>query len=284
MANGWGEGNNGQRPKKRSLTSQKQRVSKRKRRAGDDTFMNPDDDGFDRPPSGKDDFDLSDLVGSLKPEKPVDLLKEDVDGTGEKKSKKAKVEVAAGPREALSLQKEVREAKFLNISLEKKKDTQIAPRMDGESKRAFQKRMKTETTRAIRNEKIEEVANPEKKERKKEFMKLKKQKKKGGSQPFTDENVGSSRYDSDNEPNILITGERAVAAQKIAFGDQVERPPTFQVLPRGATAKKSRGSGKSTNGMSDAQQHAEQRSMEKMREMVQARYALIKAQRKQGAK
>lgn len=278
MTNVWGEGNNGQRPKKRSLTAQKQR-SKRKRGA----FSQDDGDsdgGFDRPPSGKDDFDIHDLVGSLKPEKPVDLLKEDIE---ENRTKKPRVEVAAGPQEALSLEKETREAKFLKVSLEKTKETLVAPRMDGESKRAFHKRMQTETRRAIRNEKIETTGNPEKKERKKEFLKLKKKKKKG-SRTKEDDVGGSRPYHSDDESNELITGERAAAAQKVPFGDQVERPPSFQVLPRGATAKKSMSSGKSNSGMNDAQQHAEQRSMEKMREMVQARYALIKAQRKQGMK
>ena len=275
MMNAWGEGSNGQRPKKRSLTAQKQR-SKRKRGA----FSQDDsEDGFDKPPSGKDDFDIHDLVGSLKRENPVDLLKE---SSGENKAKKLKVEVAAGPQEALSLEKETREAKFLKVSLEKKKETLVAPRMDGESKRAFYKRMQTETRRAIRNEKIEETGNPEKKERKKEFLKLKKKKKKKGAVSNEDDFDGSRRYNSDDDSNVLITGERAAAAQKVAFGDQVERPPSFQVLPRGATAKKSMSSGKSNVRMSDAQQQAEQRSMEKMREMVQARYALIKAKRKQG--
>jgi hypothetical protein len=276
MTNMWGEGNNGQHAKKRSLTSQKMR-SKRKRGAFSE--QQESDAGFDLPPSGRDDFDIHDLVGSLKKEKPEEILKEDA---VENQAKRLKVEVAAGPQQALSLEKETREAKVLKINLEKKKEPLVAPRMEGESKKAFYKRMQTETKRAIRNEKIEETSNPEKKQKKKEFLKLKKQKKKKGGN-IADGELNRSGYGRDDEYDGLVTGERAVA-QKVAFGDQVERPPTFQVLPRGATAKKSNSSGKSNNGMSNAQQHAEQRSMEKMREMVQARYALIKAQRKQGIK
>lgn len=278
MTDMWGEGNNGQRAKKRSLTSQKLR-SKRKRGAFSE--QQEDTAGFDLPPSGKDDFDIHDLVGSLKKEKPVEVLKEDT--VDRQANKRLKVEVAAGPEQALSLEKETREARILKINLEKKKDQLVAPRMEGESKKAFYKRMQTEAKRAIRNEKIEETSNPEKKQRKKEFMKLKKQKKKKGGN-VADGELNRSGYGSEDESNGLVTGERAAAAQKVVFGDQVERPPTFQVLPRGAIAKKSNSSGKSNNAMSNAQQHAEQRSMEKMREMVQARYALIKAQRKMGIK
>ena len=282
MMNAWGEGDNGQRTKKRSLTAQKlQRSKRRNRDSSQDNDNSHDGFHFDRPPSGKDDFDIHDLVGSLKPEKPVDLLKESIE---EIKAKKRKVEVAVGPQEALSLEKETRDAKVLKITLKKKQETLVAPRMEGESKRAFYKRMQNETRRAIRNEKIEETGNPEKKERKKEFLKNKKKKKNKGAGSKEGETDGSRRYSSDDDSNVLVTGERAAAAQKVAFGDQVERPPSFQVLPRGATAKKSLSSGKSNSGMSNAQQHAEQRSMEKMREMVQARYALIKAQRKQGMK
>jgi hypothetical protein len=277
MTDMWGEGNNGQRAKKRSLTSQKLR-SKRKRGAFSEQ---QEETGFDLPPSGKDDFDIHDLVGSLKKEKPEEVLKEDA--VDRQANKRLRVEVAAGPQQALSLDKETREAKILKINLNQKKEQLVVPRMDGESKKAFYKRMQTEVKRAIRNEKIEETSNPEKKQRKKEFLKLKKQKKKKGRN-IEDGEMNKSGYGSENEFNGLVTGERAAAVQKVAFGEQVERPPTFQVLPRGATAKKSNTGGKSNNSMSSAQQHAEQRSMEKMREMVQARYALIKAQTKMGIK
>ena len=158
----------------------------------------------------------------------------------------------------------------------------MAPRMEGESKRAFFKRMQEEARRAIRKEKIDESGNPEKKERKKEFLKSKKQKKKKTAGSSLD--ISNRPADVD-ESDVLVTGERAIAAQRVRFGDQVERPPTFQVLPRGATVKKSVLSNTlSDKGITNDQQLAQQRSLTKMRDMVQARYALIKAQRKQNQK
>jgi hypothetical protein len=282
MVDVWGEGNNGRVAKKRSRTSEKLRFN-RKRKGTEEVR-----DGFDEPP-GEDEFDMNDLVGSLKKQEVVNLLKEEdnvekVKEIGvEKPSIKAPTtEVAANPKHALSLADDLKEAKILKIDPNKKEATTVAGRMEGESKKAFYRRMKSETKRAIRDESIIDNTNPEKKQRKKDFMKAKKQKKrKGGSAGYDDED--GQRYDDDDDDlDILMTGERAV--QQIAFSNQtqVERPPTFHILPRGCTPKKAKAqiAFKPNTGMSHEQQHAEQRSMEKMREKVQARYAIMKAQRK----
>eukprot|EP00978_Attheya_sp_CCMP212_P034395 scaffold143861_cov60-Attheya_sp.AAC.1 len=95
----------------------------------------------------------------------------------------------------------------------------------------------------------------------------------------------------------FITGERAVAAaaasasRSPAFGEQAERPPVFTVLPRGARALEKTRQAKimmskkniaaNDNGTKESKIEAEQRSMEAMRNKVQAQYELIKARRKQ---
>eukprot|EP00537_Pseudo-nitzschia_pungens_P008065 CAMPEP_0172356830 /NCGR_PEP_ID=MMETSP1060-20121228/1235_1 /TAXON_ID=37318 /ORGANISM="Pseudo-nitzschia pungens, Strain cf. cingulata" /LENGTH=380 /DNA_ID=CAMNT_0013077207 /DNA_START=143 /DNA_END=1285 /DNA_ORIENTATION=+ len=59
----WGLGDNGRRVKKRSLKAQKLHAKKNKnrKRSNDDA-----DDGFDVPPTDGDEFDLADLVGSVR--------------------------------------------------------------------------------------------------------------------------------------------------------------------------------------------------------------------------
>merc|ERR1711976_903387 len=83
-------------------------------------------------------------------------------------------------------------------------------------------------------------------------------------------------------------GARNAAA---ALNDQVERPPIFNLLPRGADKlsrkKKSLAQikdddAKRKRGMDEDQIAAEQNAMEIMRRKVQAQYALVKQQRKKG--
>jgi len=148
--------------------------------------------------------------------------------------------------------------------------------------------------------------NPEKSDRRKEYLKNKKKKKKGNrSIDYDDEdNYGNS----DSAADTFVTGERAVAvmaassstasarnATPIGLNDQVERPPIFNLLPRGANklSKKKRsdnynedgntgdGNGKKKrSSMNESQIAAEHNAMEVMRRKVQAQYALVKAQRK----
>lgn len=278
MAREWGFGDNGRKAKKRSKTAERLRRNKKR----SDDF----DEGFDVAPKG-DDFDLADLV--VKKQKPAASLLEVEEN---KALNQVKMDVPTststsssssnnrGP-DALSLADEKREAKILKIDVEKKEETTTVGRMEGESKKAFNKRMKNETKRIIRNEKHQDNRNPEKKQRKKDFMNQKKKKKKAGKHSTRvadddDYDVDDFR-NGDDDFGGLITGERV--AQQVAFGEQAQRPPVFKILPRGATPK-NKANIKRKPGMSAEQQHAEQRSMEQMRAKVQAQYALIKQQRK----
>jgi len=67
----WGLGDNGRKAKKRSLTAQKlmaQKLKHRKNKKGDKNTYDEGKYDFDIPPEPGDDFDLNDLVGSLKPQ------------------------------------------------------------------------------------------------------------------------------------------------------------------------------------------------------------------------
>lgn len=282
MKNGWGEGDSGRKTKKRSKTAEKMQARKKFR---------SEELGFDAAPDGDgmDDFDLKDMVGSLKKQKPVIISLKKAEVPVEKKSLVSKDDskpdapsTAGTPAGAISLAQEKRDARILNIDPEKnsrQEATIVQPRMDGESKKAFQKRMQMESKRAIRNERMQDNRNPEKMKRKKEFMNAKKKAKKNKGRQDLDED-SRPPPDNDYDIDIMVTGERST--QQVAFGEQVQRPPTFQILPRGATAKRKMTGGKaSNNGMSDAQRKAEHNAMEIMRLKVQAQYAIMKAKRRQ---
>eukprot|EP00979_Chaetoceros_neogracilis_P003486 scaffold602_cov227-Chaetoceros_neogracile.AAC.8 len=119
-------------------------------------------------------------------------------------------------------------------------------------------------------------------QRKKEYAKLRKLKKKGKgrivvSNDSDDELPVRDGYDNNDN---FVTGEQAVS-----FLERAERPPTFDRLPRGAHKKLKltiKGVNDDTGGkMDEGKIKAEQNSMEIMRRKVQAQYALLKAKRKQ---
>jgi hypothetical protein len=265
----WGEGDNGRRAKKRSRTAERLREKKWHR-------GHVADEGFDVPPCGGDDFDLADLTGSLRKHKRENPLQ---DHTAIVSRETKKFDIPATHEEAQAQVEEATEARILNVQTEKKEAHVVAPRLEGESKRAFAKRMKKETKQIIRNAKINDNQNPDKKKRKKEFLNQKKNKKRKGLSEWSNENDDAVHQDdNDHDIDVFVTGERA--AQKVAFGEQVERPPTFQLLPRGAKPKNKIPDNKKSKGLSDEQLRAEQRAMEKTRLQIQAQYAQIKAKRK----
>mmetsp|Transcript_24381 Transcript_24381/g.36171 ORF Transcript_24381/g.36171 Transcript_24381/m.36171 type:complete len:290 (-) Transcript_24381:219-1088(-) len=264
MSDVWGEGDNGRRKKKRSRTALNLHAKKRK-----DVNL---DQGFDLPPADGDDFDMNDLVGSLKKKEMVDPLHEK-----DKPILALKTVVIDAPTtysKAKTLAEETKEAKILNIDVQKSSKNEknfVQPRMEGESKRAFQKRMIAETKQSIRNDKMSANTNKERKRKKKEFLNSKKKKKKQN-------NLQGSIQIEDNESD-----EDAFAPnEQVVFGEQVERPPTFQQLPRGAKNNKTPQK-KSKVGMNSQQREIEKVAMERLRQQVQAKYAQLKEQRKKRA-
>jgi hypothetical protein len=272
----WGFGENGHKEKKKSRRAE---MLKSKTKKGKKAL----DAGFDLPPQIKDEFDITDMVGTIKTQKA-----EKVDETFESQYKK--VATATGPvasipetdREEKKMQKFLKVESNLDKAHKEKAET-TAKRVEGESKRAYKKRMQEETKDIIRQDRIVEK-NPERRERKKEFLKNKKNKKRKATLDDDDSDADVPASYNDNDDGF-ITGEQAVKkmGDQVRFGEQAERPPVFRQLPRGAKAKAepSKKAPKGTKpGMTSEQVEAESNAMDIMRRKIQAQYALIKAKRK----
>lgn len=303
----WGLGDNGRRTKKRSATALAMKKAKHKRRAkakGSATGPDGDDDFFDAPPAGGDDFKLDDIVGSLRREN-KQRLDHGLTGADERGAQQAVISSAATRCCIPQTEKEeARIARILRVNSASSKngvsssnngDTAARGRMEGESMRAFDRRVKDET-RMILKGVLKEGNKGSANDRKKEFLRNKKLRKKNcfkmSSYGADNELTGASGIDN---AGGFLTGERAIAAAAAThsgsrFGDQVERPPVFTQLPRGAkvskkTKKRSspeeneKGSSSGKKRMDEQQVEAEQRAMEIMRRKVKAQYALVKAKR-----
>lgn len=292
----WGLGESGRRARKRSRTSQKLRTLRKKNPLGASA-------DFDVAPEQHDDFDLADLVGSLKREKnPLD--EEDMkqkpyvppklasDRTATAAPSKTKTTAAAADP------KEKEQAKLLKKVQQQVSNKLTEPnfedRRPGESRRAYNRRVKLETRQIIRKERQMEH-NPLKRQKKKEFLNSKK-KKRSRRAAFDHSDDDSCAIDERTEQaeGKLLTGEQAVAARaratQVHFGEQAERPPVFHQLPRGAKNHSkgqsyNKGTGKTygsgSGGMKEEEIEAERQAMDLMRRKVQAQYAAIKAKRKQ---
>lgn len=288
----WGLGADGRKAKKRSKTVAKIKEQAHKRRFkekhGGGGGLKSD---FDAPPPEKDDFDLADMFGSLKKQKPVVLQDEPLP----KATRVVTMKEAPAPA-ARSLvhvdQHEEHATRLLKLNSQvdpPKKVVEAGGRMQGESKKAYERRVKTETRQIIRNERMQEH-NPEKKKRKKDFLNNKKKNKKRKGKVATPDSDDSDNDDESVEAveGTIITGEQAVAARgratAVQFGEQAERPPVFRVIPRGAT-RKSEFKIKSVDGkkMSKEEIEAEQSVMEKMRRKAQAQYAIVREKRRQNS-
>ena len=268
----WGLGDDGRKKKKRSYSAMELRRKRRKEDA-------PERGLFDLPPE-KDDFDIDDMVNSLKKEAlmtpiipnddtsaaPKKLIQLDVPKSNEVSTSSLKVEQNA--------------ARLLKISVEDKSKEETMKRFEGESKKTFFKRVKQETRQLIRKDMIQ-TQNPEKRQRKKDFMNAKKKAKRGkgtNTQTADDDGYGTKGGNDSNDTDTFITGEQA-AARMSTIHDQVERPPSFQQLPRGAIHKKATMQ-QNDKSQRNFQVELEHKAMEELRRKVQAQYALIKAKRK----
>mmetsp|Transcript_25340 Transcript_25340/g.73339 ORF Transcript_25340/g.73339 Transcript_25340/m.73339 type:complete len:378 (-) Transcript_25340:37-1170(-) len=336
----WGTGDNGRREKKRSVKAQRHQARKLegssmsdgRRRAREAAGAG----GFDLPPTGKDDFDLADLMGSVRRQKRPRIddgladhrRRTETVSTKSKGGNTAAAAAAAGgggvtqptPSIPETDAEEKRVARILKLSKDSKgggsagaggkggsgksaagsssatSKSQLSGRREGESMRAFERRVKEETRLILLEQASEsKLMSKEKAAKKKEFLKSLKSKKKnrkGGGGGVGRPRSGSSgdEYGSDggygnDGGGGFVTGERAVAAAAraasytgAAIHDQVERPPTFELLPRGATKKVKKEGGKL--GMDEQKRRAEQRAMDNLRSKVQAQYAVIKQKRK----
>lgn len=310
--------------KKRSKTAERlhQEKLQRKRRKG---LANNDDGLSDLPFDGKDEFNTNDF--KVKKQRVVQDLGMKDDSTysiptvssssssssrpsakvkGNKVKIGDKTVTCAIPKDD---EEERRTAKALNINMKSGKTMikgqssesthiKIEGRREGESMRAFNKRLREQTKLAlahdfkrrsgyVQNQNDENSKNEEgridKKERRKEFLKNKKLKKKKGGRDydiFANQNQSHDKNE-EQDSDDFITGEQAAAASLPSFLEQAEAPPVFSRLPRGAQklSKKTKKEMKKA-GMDDKAIKAEQDAMEAMRRKVQAQYSIIKAQRR----
>ena len=321
----WGFGNNGVKEKKRSRTAEKlhqqkiaRRIKKKLEESSSSTNANNSSKlalkkkammmkmTVDRKPNlppveKEDEFDLENIQASLQRQKDNshELLMPD-HGTSKiptVTTVTASIPAAASTKPApttdatttnnlpspgitpMNLGKEIQEAeRMLKLN---EATNKYEGRREHESKNAYNKRVKAETRQIILRQ-ARNALNPEKRKRKKEFLDNKKKKKKNKG------NMSSS-HDKDNDD---VDDERDFFPKQehIPFGYQVDRPPTFHTLPRGATVKQ-----KSTTGSDDNNNNAkvkksmqtpqdiqaEQLELEKLRQKVQLQYAAIRAKRKQ---
>jgi len=292
----WGTTGSGRRAKKRSQTATELQRRKLKRREGRSN-VSGDNGGFDLAPPGKDDFEISDLLGSVKKEK-----KRKLDAGIEGSSQKAPSAAASSSVSRATIpQTDIEEKDMRRVVLggatgsKSGLASKSLSRAEGESVKKFLKRADEDTLRIMKKQGTgNERANPEKAERKKQFLKQKKLKKRGGHAQ-QQSLVENDHKESDNEEHVdqLITGERAVAA---ALLDPAERPPEFQFVPKGAQRKKVvipkalmqdineiNDGNKKKNGkrkMDETKIAAEQQEMEAMREKVKAQYRLMREKRR----
>jgi hypothetical protein len=306
----WGLGDSGRKPKKRSLASLKLRAQRNKK-------IPATKECYDLACTEGDDFDLNDLVGSLKKEsQPPEVQSFTATSYSSTKGLVCSSSLAKDHTPSTSLTPSVALEQSKDVAptdptiavddekLHKKLESQVKPkvtivksegRMPGESKRAYSKRVKLETRQIIqRSNQLDQ--NPMKRQKKKEFLTQKKKsgKKRKGSNNYIDgsnDNVDNEIYVDNNDSHdkdTLLTGEQAVAAReratRVQFGEQADRPPTFKQLPRAAVkiAKKQKTNETSSTSSfkTDHDIEAEQLAMELMRRKVQAQYAEIKARRR----
>jgi len=292
------------RVKRRSKTALKlkeQKMRKRNRKGGEGGGSNGfgSDDGFDLPPSGKDEWDWSDMVGSVKSQP-------------HKKGELNELNTTPMPTVIPS-----KGAAHKVVALDKKKQqrskkTAIPPKAN--IKKSLEVGDKI-TSRTSTREIIEAYSRPNsskrlsengaadsesgitnKAKKKKAFLDSKKNKKrrKQVEQELDDEeyaaqqkalrSLHSSQSSPDTEKTHLVkqSNYSETLRTRTVIDSQVERPPIFSSLPRGATKlKKAAVSVEGRNGQSDKQRiKKEQQQMELMRQRVMQSYAKLRESRR----
>lgn len=281
-----GNTSNIRRAKKRSKTAQKLKDQKNKKRRNNADKTN--DDGFDLPPEGDDEFDMADLLGSVKRQKANcdDLLKGNnpildnntsakPSSSGEK-SKVEKVDTRG-----------VKSTAKPNVSKESDKNIKNASAAKSSSK-GLEITAHTPTREIIaacnnpKTQKQGADGTSSKQAKRKAFFEQKKLKKKK-------KHVRGEDYDEDeyDYASSSRSPPRKAPVARAAIDDQAERPPIFSSLPRGATSKKKKAAAKEKRGEKhedDGEKadriRKEQQALEAMRQRVMAQYAVLRESRR----
>ncbi|KAL3785281.1 hypothetical protein ACHAW5_008295 [Stephanodiscus triporus] len=313
------------RKSKTALKMKEQKMSKLNRRArgkkGNDVAGRRtggsngwgDDDGYDLPPEGGDEFDLNDLMGSVKKqEHKSNLLLGDEAGCSATQSSTP----------ALSSS-----SKFVDVPSSNENITKISatPATKHATKIMANEKNNnstmTITAKTPTREIIAACSNPmppkkqtnidsstgmSKQDKRKAFFEKKKMKKRKRSR--VDDGDDDADYDANRNAETRITAKKhqarqtnysdTLVARTAAFDLQVERPPTFTMLPRGANklaknqkaanhylhrSDTSAGEGDDNNAIATAQRiRKEKQDMEAMRERVMKQYAILRESRRNG--
>lgn len=290
----WGLGDDGRRKKKRSLKAEKLHAKKNRNKKSRKGY---DDGGFDAPILEKDEFDMADLTGSVKRQqvdtksllgsstseninsKPVKAnSSKNEESSSKDETNIEKVDGAAASSSSNNNidDDELKVARMLRLDKQLEQKAEEAKhathgRMEGESKRAYAKRTRAETRQIIK-ESTTTPKNVEKLQKKKEFLKNKKKRKKGGL-------VGLEASLADFDDEGPLEKDFSAPPPEAVFGEQAVRPPIFRAVPRGASKKKSTATVKTTKGMTEQQVEAEKDAMEIMRRRIQAQYRSIRSNR-----
>jgi hypothetical protein len=309
------------RTKKRSKTAQKLKDQKnnklqrrlrgkeveKKKRGGSNGWG--DDDGFDLPPDGEDEFDMNDLMGSIKKQavKSSDLFKGKnpaldfvsaskgrSSSTEAKLSQKTEKVDLRGASTATTQQKQAQN----NTSQPKKND----------KKNETAAKSSAITAHTPTREIIAACSNPKKQQqpgddcktskqsKRKAFLEQKKLKKRkrGKYDDFEENDFGSldktssaAKQQLQSSMPIATAAKSKPQSQPVApiarslIDDQVERPPIFSALPRGAKKKKTASAEKPDDGDGkDDRIRKEQQALEAMRERVMKQYAILRESRR----
>mmetsp|Transcript_6437 Transcript_6437/g.7410 ORF Transcript_6437/g.7410 Transcript_6437/m.7410 type:complete len:347 (+) Transcript_6437:45-1085(+) len=308
----WGLGDDGRKIKKRSQKAERMRAKKNKDIKRSTKNRGNDDGGFDAPPTEADEFDMTDLMGSVKKQ---NLETNDILGVAASASASSKInttnnkntstdevydKVVLSTGNVANIPKtdrdETKVTRLLRLDKQEEqkseREKQVSQaRMEGESKRAYSKRTKAETRLIIKQSMV--TKNHEKLQRKKDFMnnKKKNKKRKGGTYSSFHGDVGDgdgNNYDESNNNNRYNKDVKSFKEDIVQFGEQAERPPVFRNVPRGVVKSQVNKTTKAqttmkvrqSKGMSDDQVELEKKNMEVMRRRVQAQYAAIKSRRK----
>eukprot|EP01082_Thalassiosira_pseudonana_P012935 g12610.t1 g12610 contig6:2265857-2266898(-) len=260
------------RTKRRSKTAMKmkeQKASKSQRRGGKKDGINNDkksggsngfgESGYDLPPEGEDEFDMADLMGSVK-------------------KQSAKPVLLVDPRKQVSTVSSV--ASNTNNEGEEEKWTRKLEKVDtrgvvkGSSNEAhdFTTNTAASTTSKKKGKKNKTAPKPK------------------NSTGVTAKTPTRDIIAACSNPNALKTKRKqSIAAPIIArnnIDDQVERPPIFSTLPRGAAKLRKKEAKSDASGDvedsedKDARIRKEQQALEAMREKVMRQYAVLRENRR----
>ena len=277
-----------------------------------------DEDGYDLPPDGEDEFDIKDLMGSVKKQtfKASAIL--------ETKEKIPTLSSATTNQGDEKLTRKVESVDLRGVSVkgnnsngtnDASKSSKNAQKSNANNKKNAPKQKSDPnklviTSKTPTSEIIAAYSNPKgkksnnqsnapssssmsKQERRKAFLEQKKSKKRNRGSAFDDEDDDNEGIDGSRSKggNSTSAAKSAPVYARSAIGDQVERPPTFTSLPRGASKiKKSKTPKHSLQELLEDEGHdektrrirKEQMTMDALRENVMKQYAILRESRKGG--